>query len=57
MQAIQIVVCQKQKKFSKLFSTFLKSALNFEELQEKSDHHMRGISEITDFENCGDINV
>ena len=57
MQAIQIVVCQKQKKFSKLFSTFLKSALNFEDLQEKSDHHMRGISKITDFENCGDINA
>ena len=33
MQPVQILLSQKQKTFSKFFSAFLKSALNFEDFQ------------------------
>ena len=34
-QPIQILLCQKQKTFSELFSPFLKSTLDFEHFQTK----------------------
>ena len=48
---------QKQKTFSEYFCAFLKSSLNFEHFQKKDDSHSWGISEITDFEKHGYINV
>ena len=46
-QAIQILLSQKQKSFSELFSAFLKSTLNFEHSRKKDDPHSRCISQIT----------
>ena len=43
-QAIQILLSQKQKTFSELFSAFLKSALNFAQFQTKDEPHSRCIS-------------
>ena len=45
-QSIQTLLSQKQKTFSQFFSSFLKSALNFEHFQKKDDPHSRCISEI-----------
>ena len=50
-------VSRKQKAFSQFFSAFLKSSLNFEHYQKKDDSHGRGISEISDSEKHGYINV
>ena len=47
MQPIQILLSQKQKTFSKFFSAFLKSTLNFEHSGKKDDPHSRCISQIT----------
>ena len=46
-QPIQILVSQREKTFSILFSTFLKSSFKFERLEKKDDPHKRRISEIT----------
>ena len=46
-QAIQILLSQKQKTFSELFSAFSNSTLNFEYFQQKDDPHGRCISQIT----------
>ena len=46
-QSIQTLLSQKQKTFSEIFSSFLKSTLNFEHFQKKDDPHSRCISEIT----------
>ena len=46
-QSIQTLLSQKQKTFSQIFSSFLKSTLNFEHFQKKDDPHSRCISEIT----------
>ena len=46
-QAIQALLSQKEKTFSQIFSSFLKSTLNFEHFQTKDDPHSRCISEIT----------
>ena len=46
-QSIQTLLSQKQKTFSRIFSSFLKSTLNFEHFQKKDDPHSRCISEIT----------
>ena len=46
-QPIQILLSQKQKTFSQIFSAFLKSTLNFEHFQTKHDPHSRCISQIT----------
>ena len=48
-QPIQILLSQKQKSFSKFFSSFLKFTLNFEPCRKKDETHSRYISEITDF--------
>ena len=48
---------RKQETFCEFFSAFLKSNLNFELFQKKDDSHSRGISEITESENHGYINV
>ena len=56
-QPIQIQVSRKQKTFSEFFSAFSKSSLNFEHSQKKDDSHSWGISEITDSEKHGYINV
>ena len=37
-QTIQILLSQKQQAFSKFFSPFLKSTLNFEHFQKKMTH-------------------
>ena len=46
-QSIQTLLSQKEKTFSEIFSSFLKSTLNFETFQEKDDPHSQCISEIT----------
>ena len=56
-QPIQMQVSRKQKTFSEFFSAFLKSSLNFEHFQKKDDSHSWGISEITESEKHGYINV
>ena len=45
-QQIQILLSQKQKTFSKLYSKILKPTLNFEHFQKKDDPHSRCISQI-----------
>ena len=57
MQPIQILLSQKQKTLSILFSSFLKSALNFEHLRKRDDPHSRCISQITVSEKGDSINV
>ena len=47
MQPIQILLSQKQKTFSELFSVFSKSTLNFEPSRKKHDPHSRCIFQIT----------
>ena len=47
----------KQNNFLQFFSAFLKSRLNFEYFQKKDDSRSWGISEITDPEKYGYINV
>ena len=49
-QPIQILLSQKQKTFSQLFSLFLKPTLNLKHFQKKDDPHNRCIFEITDSE-------
>ena len=57
MQLIQILLSQKEKTFSELFSAFLKSTLNFEH-SPKTDHpHSRCISQINVSEKGDYINV
>ena len=46
-QPIQILLSQKPKTFSQLFSEILKPTLNFEHLQKKHDPHTRCSSQIT----------
>ena len=46
-QSIQTLLSQKEKTFSRIFSSFLKSTLNFEHFQKKDDPHSRCVSEIT----------
>ena len=50
-------VSRKQKTFSQFFSSFFKSNLKFEHFQKKGESHSRGISEITESEKHGYINV
>ena len=57
MQPIQILLSQKQKTFSELFSAFFKSTLNFEHSQKKDDPHSRCFSQITVSEKGDSINV
>ena len=56
-QAIQILLSQKQKNFSRFFSAFLKSTLNFEHSGKKDDAHSRCISQITVSEKGDSINL
>ena len=46
-QPIQILLSQKRKTFSQIFSAFLKPTLNFEHFQKKDDPHSRCSSQIT----------
>ena len=46
-QPIQILLSQKPKTFSRLFSEIFKPTLNFEHLQKKHDPHSRCSSQIT----------
>ena len=46
-QPIQILLYQKRKAFSKFFSAFLKSTLNFKHFQTKDDPHSRCLSQVT----------
>ena len=50
MQTIQMNLSQKAKIFSKKFSAFFESALNFEHFSKKDDPHSLCTSEITDHE-------
>ena len=43
---------RKQKSFSRFFSSFFKSSLNFDNFEKKGDPHDRFISEITDSTKC-----
>ena len=45
-QPIQILLYQKDRTFSQIFSSFLKSTFNFEHFQKKDDPHSRCIFEI-----------
>ena len=47
-QPLQILLSQKQKTFSQLLLQFLKSTLNFEQMQKKDDTHSRAIFDITE---------
>ena len=57
MQPIQILLSQKQEKFSEYFSAFSKSTENFEHFQKKYDPHSRGISHFSVSEKGDSINV
>ena len=57
MQPIQILLSQKKKTFSEIFSAFLKSTLNFDHFQTKDEPHSRCISQITVSEKGDSINV
>ena len=46
-QQIQILLSQKAKTFSQLFSEILKPTLNFERFEKKVDPHSRCSSQIT----------
>ena len=46
-QPIQILLSQKRKTFSQVFSAFLKFTLNFADFQKEHDSHSRCISQIT----------
>ena len=46
-QEIQILLSQKRKTFSQLFSKILKNILNFENFQKKDGPHTRYSSQIT----------
>ena len=46
-QPIQILLSQKRKNFSRFFSAFSKSTLNFKHFQKKDDPHSRCISQIS----------
>ena len=46
-QPIQLLLSQKRKTVSQLFSAFLKSTLNFEHFQKKDDPLSRCIFQIT----------
>ena len=50
---IHMQLSQKQETFSDFFSAFLKSRLNFEEMQKKDDTHSSCISKITDLRKRG----
>ena len=45
-QQIQILLSQKPKTFSQLFSEILKPTLNFEHFQKKDDPHSRCSSQV-----------
>ena len=45
---LQILLSEKQKRFSEFFSSFLKCTLNFQHFRKKDHTHSRCISEITD---------
>ena len=45
-QPIEILLSQKRKTFSRFFSAFSKSTLNFGHFQQKYDPHTRCISQI-----------
>ena len=49
-QSIQTLLSRKEKTFSQIFSSFLKSTLNFEHFQKKDDPHNRCIFEVMDSE-------
>ena len=51
MQPIATLLSQKQKAFLEFFLAFLKSTLNFENLQKKDDLHSLNISYITHSKN------
>ena len=46
-QPIQLLLSQKRKTFSHIFSKFLKSTLNFSHFQKKDDRHSRCSSQFT----------
>ena len=47
-QLIQMNVYRREKSFSEIFRTFLKSSLNLEHFQKEDDPHSQCISEIID---------
>ena len=57
METIQMNLSQKPKIFSKNFSAFFETALNYEHFPKKDDPHRLCISEIADHERHAQINV
>ena len=56
-QPFQILLSQKQKTFSQLFSAFLKSTLNYAHFQKKDDPHSWCVYQITVSEKGDSINI
>ena len=54
---IQMQLSQEQESFSQFLFEFLKGSLNFEHFQSEDEPHSWSISEITDSEIPGEINV
>ena len=53
MQPIPMLLSQNQETSSQFFCGYLKSRLNFENLQKKDDSHRSDISEIRNSEKYG----
>ena len=56
-QQLQTALSQKQKNFSGIFIAFIKSTLNLEHFDKKSESHSFSISQIIDSEGGGYLNV
>ena len=56
-QQIEAALSQKQKTFSGFFLTFLKRALNLQNLEKKDEYLSLVISRIVDSERGGYLNV
>ena len=56
-QQFQTPLSHKQKTFSRFFIAFLKCAWNLEHFQEKDEYPRLTISEMTDAEKRGYLNV
>ena len=56
-QQLQTAISQKQKIFSCFFIAYLECASNLEDFEKKDEHPSPVISEITDSETVGYLNV
>ena len=56
-QQLEVLLSQKQERFSGFFITFLKCALNLEHFEKKDEYPSLVISRIIDSERGGYLNV